>query len=336
MRLLIIVALLLIGDLSSSETLENFYKRRSRPSIFEISQIENIDQIAAPKNEIEPTIWLYRDAVPILLELAADRDLFLLSRDLDELYDFVTYFLSKSKRFKKYSRRFHRLAISREVARSASLNQMTEWLRIHGIDLDKLRSGDEKVSFVDIGWVGQIYKNILAKLIADPYAKRIELRNLLNGMDFYLMASHNSSSYIKTKRYFESDTVRVNPANIIGEMRESGFTFTNLFRRPGKSIAPMFRAYDYSYQLNFVWKSVKDHFRHWNPRGTKLSERGDRLVSWDPMSSVDAVVDRQEFLARLNALRIYLDDDQHVASLEKAVAESCAFLLEKEMEQAPL
>ena len=130
-----------------------------------------------------------------LFSVAGDRTVYIFARDGELIHDAVQTLLLNHPRGKYLKDKFKLINISTPVSKVSLPEQMRSFLKSHGMNLEALLSGKEKVLWVDTGFRGgiylRLYKAILELIDFKKPQEEIkkQIVNLLKGAEGVLISS---------------------------------------------------------------------------------------------------------------------------------------------------
>ncbi len=248
-----------------------------------------------------------------ILKILPEREVFLLARDMDDIYDALELVISKLPNAKLLWERVHRLQVSRAVAANSSPEQLIPWMDQQGLRARDIASGRQKVAIVDIGWIGRIPKAIYRTVVAtsETTSAATTLEVLKHYMPVYLLGPYGRSSFSE----LEEDVTRgrlTNRPEVIRAVENERFYFPSLFSVDQDIRTRTFGNASDGEIYSEISSYIKSPKRHLEGRGLNLSADGRQIIKFD-RDSGDSRISQQEHNRFRHVLYNYFSSPQTLA-----------------------
>jgi predicted Ser/Thr protein kinase len=182
-------------------------KSKNRPTTDEILRLDPKEKAQILKDSQltdseKKTFQVMFETVVEILENWDGRQVVLLGRDAELIYDTALYLFKKSNVPEALYEKIRLVNLSRPVIESSSYSQVRNYLIAQaGVDLKKVIEGEQKFLIFDTGNRGSIYLKIL-KLMTDQIKEndpqwKAKLIHLLTEVDFVLLATEAQPTVAK-------------------------------------------------------------------------------------------------------------------------------------------
>ncbi len=325
-RFVAVGIILLAGILPSAnaDEVDEILKLPTRPTLAMISALPPQTFIYKPiEDDEERAFHAYKHFIIHLLNEVPDKKFFLLARDTEDFYEAFQTVLSNHPNGKALSSRVILLPVSRAVAESSDQRALIQWLNHNGLDTKAVIEGREKTSIVDIGYNGQIFKNLLATLIreipAEDPLRYEKLENILENVEGRLMASYNPP---KMSKLISSVKQKPPFSEVIDWIQHSSFGLLEILPEQKRAAAGL--PANTEARVSWIANNVRNPRPNWEGRGLKLNREGTAIHIFDSPSSPDARINRKAVLRRQALILKHFSTPEMTREMEKPISDSFA------------
>lgn len=329
MKFLIFI-FLIVSSFAQALSLEEILKMEQRPSL-EMNLL--LDENSAAKAQERIFAWdiadnqaiynLYERLILEILNRIPDRDAFLMSRDMDDLFDAFTAAVLPNDSTGLLARHVHHLEVSRRVALASTDRQLNQWMLLQGFDMDKVVNGEQRVFVLDTGYKSKIFNAINAlafRTLAQVTTEPARGLDLLANMETQLLSSwHTNTSVPQLKSDLQRSKYR-SLKDVADLFVPEKFFFDE--------IIPSEREW---HQMGINSADGRDHWlinnlerahRHWRPRILKLNQEGTGPELIEDENERDARVDKRFVLYYQRRLYNYFTSDPVQRRLRPAILDA--------------
>ncbi len=299
MQKLSLIFFILLPLLVSSITPEELLRLEARPDIETTLSIpiDSLERVIGPIGTIADTdlsvLNYYETVIPHLLEKISEHNVYLMARDMEDLYEALQVTLSQHPQAQILRSRVQMLAISRKLAEQSTNQQLVQWMKVNGIDFEKLQKSDaEKVFWLDTGYSGKIYRKMFVALLSqisdtDPLCVE-KMTHVFANITPLLLASWEEGTFPEVVRSVKLGQFKT-PSELINKINRHEFHFEELIPdRPGRVRREA--------RGEWLINNVERRRANWRGRGMHLSLDGTRIVEFEAEGLKDSRIDRKRLI----------------------------------------
>lgn len=317
-------------------TLQQALNEPQRPSVAQTLQLlEGPDgpQLITDSKNVSQSETVRKMYLRILLDLmkhALTHDVFLLSRDMDALYDGWESLLLLHPELRPLAHKVKTLSFSRllypeeEISRGnyQSFEQVGRWLDANQISLARIVDQNQPIFLLDHGYRSRAYRSIYSSLLyqipeSDP-DKISKAQRLLDNIDGRLLATWNQSSIPEFKSWVGRLRKDTPLTQVLYRLNQREFYFDSYF--------PSTRAWtnlgiptNGTTRGDWLIENIERVGAHWLPRIARLTNDGQGILERESPRERDARIDRVELILRQIRTYHFLQEEENLQIVKNRI-----------------